>query len=99
MTILARKAAGPMAKLQPAFRARQPSQSTLPAAISNIQPGQLAPKPRRHEKTPLCCHSGVSGLNRQLTCVSVKLERVTDHNVGLFDVRSSTGTVDVVVNS
>jgi hypothetical protein len=58
-------------QLQTTFDARQPSQSTLPAAISNIQPGKSCPKPSRHEKTPLCCHSGVSGLNRQLTCVSV----------------------------
>jgi hypothetical protein len=74
--MLVRKAAGPIAKLQTVFRARQPSQSILPAAISNIQPGQTAPKPRRHEKTPLCCHSGVSDLFLQLTCVSVKLESV-----------------------
>jgi hypothetical protein len=43
-------------KLQTTFRARQPSQSTLPAAISNIQPGNqlqslAAMKKPRHVAT------------------------------------------------
>jgi hypothetical protein len=37
-------------QLQTTFDARQPSQSTLPAAISNIQPGNQPPSPADMKK-------------------------------------------------
>ena len=58
-------------KQQGSYKSRKPS------FVSASQPQ----RPRSHEKTPLCCHSGVRGLNRQLTCVSVKLESVQSADV------------------
>jgi hypothetical protein len=40
-------------QLQTTFRPRQPSQSTLPAAISNIQPGSQPQTPAAMKK-PRC---------------------------------------------
>jgi len=53
MTYFGAKSSQANSKLQTTFSPRQPSQSILPAAVSNIQPGQPALKPAAMKK-PRC---------------------------------------------